>query len=230
MRFLSLLILATFTLPGCSESDGDSGNDAGRETSNEDAGPGDPPPASDAGDSAQHGDAGGAKHDRDGGAAADASADAAVRDSGAEQFADAASPDASPGMSASNDGGPADSGSAPDSGDSAVVSPYAVFEDPSSDFQTTRVYDSNREVVQFHIENMTIERELDGVAALTWVANGNALIANGNRNVFQIAFGSEGGEQRAYFTEVSTGTICDLEFQGENRLAIYPTSEPPPQE
>ncbi len=227
MRFVSLLILATFTLPGCSESDSDSGSDAGRETSNEDAGPGDPPPASDSGDSAQHGDAGGAKHD--GGAAADASADAAVRDSGAEQFADAAS-DASVGMSASDDGGPADSGSAVDSGDSAVVSPYAVFEDPSSDFQTTRVYDSNREVVQFHIENMTIERELDGVAALTWVANGNALIANGNRNVFQIAFGSEGGEQRAYFTEVSTGTICDLEFQGENRLAIYPTSEPPPQE
>jgi hypothetical protein len=39
---------------------------------------------------------------------------------------------------------------------------------------------------------------------------------------FQVRFGTKNGERRAYFTEASRGTICDIEVVG-GVLLINPT-------
>jgi hypothetical protein len=65
-------------------------------------------------------------------------------------------------------------------------------------------------------------------SALIWVASGqsftgftvNGLFLGGS---FQVRFGTDGGERRAYFTEVGPATICDIEVIN-GQLVILPTT------
>jgi hypothetical protein len=44
---------------------------------------------------------------------------------------------------------------------------------------------------------------------------------------FQVRFGTENGEQRAYFTETAATTICDIQVSG-GQLLILPTNKTVP--
>jgi len=105
---------------------------------------------------------------------------------------------------------------------------WVEFSDASTGVVVSDVYDSSREIVHFDsIAHAMVD--LDGVSVAGWTATDNDLAWDQNTIAFSVLFGSEAGERRAYFTETSTGTICDLKIEGPNQLAISPTSETPPQ-
>ena len=103
-------------------------------------------------------------------------------------------------------------------------SSLAVFTDSQTGFQTTNVLDADNELVQFDtVENTLIWTPLnllfDG-----WVVSGSFLDED---RLYQVRFGTVGGERRAYFTETGRGTICDLSVEN-NFLQIRPTDLLPP--
>jgi hypothetical protein len=96
----------------------------------------------------------------------------------------------------------------------------AVFSDPDSSFMTSDVRDVQGQIVRFDMAN----------GSLIWVADGrsfsgypvNGLFIRADR-FFQVRFGTEVGERRAYFTEAVATTICDVEVAG-GQLVITPTN------
>ena len=66
---------------------------------------------------------------------------------------------------------------------------------------------------------------MDGRAFAGYPVSGNFIRQD---HGFQVVFGSENGERRAYFTETGPGTICDIEVVS-GQLLITPTSERVPQ-
>lgn len=105
---------------------------------------------------------------------------------------------------------------------------WVEFGDTATGFVTTDVHDSDREIVHFDsIAQLMVDA--DGTSVAGWTARSNELDWDRNTIAFRLLFGSEAGEQRAYFTEAATGTICDLRIDGPDELAISATSETPPQ-
>ncbi len=103
----------------------------------------------------------------------------------------------------------------------------AVFVDPDdTSFCTSDVRDVDGEIVQFDPVAKTIIWAADGTPYQEgiWEVNG-VLLAGGG---FQVRFGSEGGERRAYFTETGNGFICQIEAQGAS-ISISGTNVPVPQ-
>lgn len=83
-----------------------------------------------------------------------------------------------------------------------------VFLDPDSTFSTTSVRDVDEQIVRFDGVAKTliwVEGDLDFPG---WETDGNFL---GATKMFQVRFGTKGGEPRAYFTETGSATICDIE-------------------
>ena len=115
----------------------------------------------------------------------------------------------------------------PTSCDDPTANP-AVFVDPDdTTFCTSDVRDVDDEIVQFDPIAKTIIWAADGTTFQEgeWEVNG-VLLAEGQ---FQVLFGTEGGERRAYFTETANGFICQIESQGAS-ISILGTSVPVPQE
>ena len=100
----------------------------------------------------------------------------------------------------------------------------AVFEDPDSDFTTDTVRDVDGETMQCDTSTGRLIWLADGSEHAGWNVQGNALNSG-----FQVRFGTEESERRAYFTEVSPPTICDLSVFG-TFLSIRATSVEVPQE
>lgn len=105
---------------------------------------------------------------------------------------------------------------------------YARFQDPDSDFSTTNVRDVEEEIVRFVVATNAVEWAADGrqFSAGSWTVSGNFL---GRGGPFQVLFGTKEGQRRAYFTETSTSTICNLSIIGDS-FFISPTDTPVPQE
>lgn len=103
----------------------------------------------------------------------------------------------------------------------------AVFNDPDSDFSTTDVRDVDDEFVQFDTVTKAIIWAADGTAYQegSWTVNGVFLAGGG----FQVRFGTQDGERRAYFTETGPATICQIRPTG-SFLSISPTNVTVPQE
>ena len=102
-------------------------------------------------------------------------------------------------------------------------STLVVFSDPAGGFSTSDVLDSNGDLVRF-----------DSASELIWVATGTAYPGYptsgnfvGSSNQFEIRFGTSGGQRHAYFTETTSGTICDVSVPG-GQLTIAPTTVPVP--
>ncbi len=104
---------------------------------------------------------------------------------------------------------------------------WVIFHDPDSTFASGSVYDADREVVRFEAESNAMLWPGD-VRLAGWRAQGNQLAWDQSSVAFQVRFGSEGGQRRAYFTEAAAGTICDLDLTDTHQLRIYATSEFPP--
>lgn len=102
----------------------------------------------------------------------------------------------------------------------------ALFTDPDTGFSTTVVHDVDTDTVQFSISGKSILYQ-DGTEyqAGSWTAEGNFLADGG----FQIRFGTEVGERKAYFTETAPGTICNFVVTAD-QFQIFPTTVTPPQE
>lgn len=102
---------------------------------------------------------------------------------------------------------------------------FVVFRDPDSEFTTSDVLDVDREIVRFDEAAGQIIWEQDGTTQDGWDFNGNLL----QGGVFTVAFGTEAGQRRAFFTESATATICDISLNAGD-IQIVATSTPVPQE
>lgn len=89
---------------------------------------------------------------------------------------------------------------------------------------TSDVRDVDNQIVRFDAASSSLIWAADGRMFPGYPASGN-FIASDRR--FQIRFGTKDGERRAYFTETSTATICDISVIN-NSLSITGTLEPVP--
>lgn len=103
-----------------------------------------------------------------------------------------------------------------------------TFVDPDTGFSTQNVHDVDREVVHFDSARGAMVWGADGVTVSGWTTSGTDLRWNG-RGGFRVRFGTEEGERRAYFTETSPGTICDLDISAPELLSIRASNQTPPQ-
>ena len=106
------------------------------------------------------------------------------------------------------------------------TSTIAVFVDTQTAFSTTDVRDVNGDIVRFDTSTDSIIWAASGAAYQTgfWPVNGVFLAGGG----FQVRFGTQGGQRRAYFTETGNGFICQIAVIGGN-LFISGTNVPVPQ-
>jgi hypothetical protein len=104
----------------------------------------------------------------------------------------------------------------------------ALFMDASG-FMTDAVFDADREIVHFDVNGGTMLDAATGESVSGWTIDGAELDWVGSNVPFQVRFGSEDGQRRAYFTERrEPGTICNLRFPGGGSLFISATSQLPP--
>ena len=87
----------------------------------------------------------------------------------------------------------------------------AVFHDPSSTFATSDVRDVQGQIVRFDLATNSLIWATDGRSFSGYPVDGKFIRSD---HAFQVRFGTDGGERRAYFTETVKGTICDLEVTG----------------
>jgi hypothetical protein len=104
---------------------------------------------------------------------------------------------------------------------------WATFVDPENGLSTQDVRDADREIVHFDGQSQAMIWAASGDAVSGWVTEGNELRWD-RGGTFRVRFGSEAGEQRAYFTEAGPGTICNLSITAPERLSISPTDQTPP--
>lgn len=95
-----------------------------------------------------------------------------------------------------------------------------VFSDPTTSFTTSDVRDAQRQIVRFDMANNSLIWAADSRSFSGYPVNGLFIRAD---RFFQVRFGTEDGERRAYFTEAVATTICDVEIVG-GQLVINPTS------
>lgn len=102
---------------------------------------------------------------------------------------------------------------------------FALFTDPDGDFSTTDVNDVDGETIKIRLSTSAIVYQ-DGreFQEGSWTVDGNFLAGGG----FQVRFGTEDGERKAYFTETVPATICDFSVNGT--FQIFPTTQTVPQE
>jgi len=100
----------------------------------------------------------------------------------------------------------------------------ANFTDPKTSFSTQDVREAQRQIVRFDVSTNSLIWTLTGQKFTGYPVSGNSI---GSDRKFQVAFGMEDGEHRAYFTEAATGTICDIEVLN-GQLVILPTSQTVP--
>ena len=105
---------------------------------------------------------------------------------------------------------------------------WATFMEPGSDFQTQSVRDADRDVVHFDLESGAMIWSANADEVTGWMAQGNDLSWDRSGVAFRVRFGSEAGDRRAFFTETSAGTICNLEITAPEQLSISGTRETPP--
>jgi hypothetical protein len=96
----------------------------------------------------------------------------------------------------------------------------AVFSDPDSSFTTSDVRDVQRQIVRFDTASNSLIWAADGRSFSGYPVSGLFIRAD---RFFQVRFGMEDGERRAYFTETATATICDIEIIG-GQLVITGTN------
>jgi hypothetical protein len=114
------------------------------------------------------------------------------------------------------------------SGDDSPTSPptpsltLASFVDPRGG-STRDVRDSEGDVVRFTVDGLLVWPPTMATFGGFPVA-GNLI---GPTQGFEIRFGTEGGQRRAYFTERGPGTICDIDLIN-GMINVSPTSQTVP--
>lgn len=98
----------------------------------------------------------------------------------------------------------------------------AVFTDTDG-FATTDVLDADDEIVRFDLNTNSI-LWFDNMAYEGFPVTENFVRDD---RFFQVRFGTDAGQKRAYFTETSAGTVCDISIQN-GQIQIISTSRLPP--
>ncbi len=100
----------------------------------------------------------------------------------------------------------------------------AEFVDPATGLSTSDVRDVQGQIVRFDRANNALIWAADGRSFPGYPVDGDFVDSD---RFFQVRFGTEAGERRAYFTETVNATICDIEIVG-SALVITATSVPVP--
>jgi hypothetical protein len=100
----------------------------------------------------------------------------------------------------------------------------AVFVDPATGLGTSDVRDVQGQVVRFDRANNALIWAADGRSFPGYPVDGDFVRSD---RFFQVRFGADAGERRAYFTETVNATICDVEIVG-GAPVITSTSVPVP--
>ena len=98
------------------------------------------------------------------------------------------------------------------------------FVDPATGLSTSDVRDTQRQIVRFDRANNSLIWAADGRSFPGYPVDGDFVRSD---RFFQVRFGMENGERRAYFTEAVNTTICDIEIVGST-VVISATSETVP--
>ena len=96
----------------------------------------------------------------------------------------------------------------------------ATFTDPASSFSTSDVRDVQEQVMRFDTASNSLVWTVNGQSYAGYPVLDTYFIRSDK--FFQVRFGTRNGERRAYFTEASRGTICDVEVSSGG-LSITPT-------
>lgn len=99
----------------------------------------------------------------------------------------------------------------------------ASFMDPRGGFSTNDVRDSEGDIVRFTVNGSLVWPPTNATFG-GFPVNGNFI---GPTQGFEIRFGTEGGQRRAYFTERGPGTICDIDLIN-GMINVSPTSRTVP--
>ncbi len=99
----------------------------------------------------------------------------------------------------------------------------ASFMDPRGGFSTTDVRDSEGDIVRFTVDGRLVWTPT--MAAFSGFPVAGNLI--GPTQGFEVRFGTEGGQRRAYFTERGPGTLCDIDLIN-GMINVSPTSQTVP--
>lgn len=113
-----------------------------------------------------------------------------------------------------------------DDDDSPTAPPMptlASFNDPRGGFSTSDVRDSEGDVVRFTVDGRLVWPPTMATFAGFPVA-GNFI---GPTQGFEIRFGTENGQRRAYFVERGPDTICDIDVVN-GMINVSPTSRTVP--
>jgi hypothetical protein len=98
----------------------------------------------------------------------------------------------------------------------------AMFMDPESNFSTTDVRDVDEQIVHFDIASNSLIWAADGRSFPGYPVSGNLIAGS-----FQVRFGTKNGEHRAYFTETSSATICNIAVDnGQLSITATPATVP----
>jgi hypothetical protein len=100
----------------------------------------------------------------------------------------------------------------------------AVFMDSATTFSTSDVRDVQEQIVRFDIASNSLIWVADGRSFSGYPVSGNFVRSDKN---FQVRFGMKDGEHRAYFTETTSATICDIEIVS-GQVLITGTNVPVP--
>jgi hypothetical protein len=96
----------------------------------------------------------------------------------------------------------------------------ATFQDPTSTFLTSDVRDVDGQIVRFDKASNSLIWAADNRSFSGYPVDGNFIRTD---RAFQVRFGTENGDRRAYFTETVAETICDIQVSGA-QLLILPTN------
>ncbi|QQR89586.1 MAG: hypothetical protein IPJ88_15535 [Myxococcales bacterium] len=107
-----------------------------------------------------------------------------------------------------------------DCSDETTISDAASieFSDPQSDFVSSEVRDVDGQIVEFDANTDELIWLSTGQRFSGWPVDKNQIAEQ-----FLVRFGTEDGERRAYFTEISPPTICNIEVNNGS-LSISSTS------
>jgi hypothetical protein len=119
-------------------------------------------------------------------------------------------------------GGACSDGDSPTSPTTTPTLTLASFMDPRGG-STNDVRDSEGDVVRFTVDGLLVWPPTMATFGGFPVA-GNLI---GPTQGFEIRFGTEGGQRRAYFTERGPGTICDIDLIN-GMINVSPTSQTVP--
>ena len=106
---------------------------------------------------------------------------------------------------------------------------HHVFTDPKTGYQTTDLYDVNGDIVQIDTRNQSMVWEQNETSYFEGRYTVTDDVFLRSDRFFQVRFGTENGERKAFFTETAARTICNIRLlDGNLRISATGVRVPNP--